>query len=86
MNGNVTIQPLYICLTAWTEAIEMMGLGNEANVRAKVVQFKVIARRNSPELTDLEMEELCAGLELDCENYFGDLDMALIQGKEILKK
>jgi hypothetical protein len=71
--------------SAWTEAIETLGLGNDENVRAKV-QFEIIAKQNPPELTEVEKEVLRAGLELDNENDFGDSALALIRGEEILKK
>ena len=71
--------------SAWTEAIETLGLGNDENVRAKV-QFEIIAKPKPPELTVLEKEILRAGLELESENDFGDSALALIRGEEILKK
>ena len=71
--------------SAWTEAIETLGLGNDENVRAKV-QFEIIAKQKPPELTVLEKEVLRAGLELDSDNNFGDSALALIRGEEILKK
>jgi hypothetical protein len=81
------VYPLNPYSTAWMEAIETLGLVGETDELKKQVSYEVCARSDLPKLSDMEMEQLREGLELNAAlEKLGDVAVACLRGEEMLKK
>jgi hypothetical protein len=71
--------------TAWTEAIETLGMGVIPSEQQKV-QYEIYGLGDdAPAISPKEKAEPREGLDIDPKNDQCNTAMALIQGKEILK-
>jgi hypothetical protein len=68
--------------TAWTDAIETLGMGAMPSDQQKV-QYEVYGLHDAPTLSPEEKAELREGMDIDHEKDQGDTAVALIQGEEI---
>ncbi len=78
------MKPFNPFATAWTEAIETLGMGVITSENQKV-QYEICAISEAPKLLPCEKALLRDGMDIDECNGLGDTEVALIRGEEILK-